>query len=94
MRIRDMTHEYWLYFEKNYVKKDLENEKNRLRNDGKTSNDGDVYEKTYFKVIKSEIHSNFFVTRDILGEGVDMVLLEIFFTLIWLLFAGKLMFSG
>jgi hypothetical protein len=37
-----MTHEYWLYFEENYVQKDLENERNRLRNDGKTSNDGDA----------------------------------------------------
>jgi len=42
MRIRDMTHDYWIYFEENYVQKDLENEKNRLRNDGKTSNDGDA----------------------------------------------------
>ena len=27
MQIRDMTHEYWVYFEENYVQKDLENEK-------------------------------------------------------------------
>ncbi len=39
MQIPDMTLEYWIVFkEKNIYKKDLENE---LRNDGKTSNDGD-----------------------------------------------------
>jgi len=42
MQILDMTHNYWLYFKENYVQKDSENEKNRLRNDGKTSNDGDA----------------------------------------------------
>ncbi len=34
-------------FEENYVQKDLENKKNRLRNDGKTSNDGDASTKTF-----------------------------------------------
>jgi len=37
-----MTHDYWLYFKENYVQKYLENKKNRLRNDGKTSNNGDA----------------------------------------------------
>jgi hypothetical protein len=54
MQIRDMTHNYWLYFEENYVQKDLENERNRLRNDGKTSNDGDASTPswTHFKHYK------------------------------------------
>jgi len=54
MQIRDMTHDYWLYFEENYVQKDLENERNRLRNDGKTSNNGDASTPswTHFKHYK------------------------------------------
>jgi len=52
MRIRDMTHDYWIYFwGKNYVQKDLENEKNRLIIDGKTSNDGDA--STNRKILKN-----------------------------------------
>ncbi len=40
MRIHDMTHNYWLYFEENYVQKGFR--KTRKIIDGKTSNDGDA----------------------------------------------------
>jgi len=40
-KIRDMTHDYWLIFEENYVQKIKKTRKQVKENDGETSNDED-----------------------------------------------------
>jgi len=47
MLIRDMTHDYWLYFEKNYVQKIKKTRKQVKKNDGETRNDGDASTPRY-----------------------------------------------
>ncbi len=48
-----MTHNNWIYFKEKLLTKDYENEKNRLRNGDKTSNDGDASTSTF-----NEDHDN------------------------------------
>jgi len=73
MRICDMTHDYWLYFEENYVQKDSESEKNRLRNDGKTSNDGDVSTKWLYKTLLEILIASTYLENNV-GRGLLQIL--------------------